>query len=158
MERKLRIALKDKNQLVVHMPRNILINNALRSCGIPFADMDLRKTINNWNKDNDLDCKICIVVDDDLEVLFVTEQGLKQDGHFVLTYRKVKTAINHLSNWLTADIAIVDFNMPEQKGDILLNYMKLNTDIPRLILRTGNWDVNVPEGVELSRKPYALEL
>lgn len=158
MERKLRIALKNGNQLVVRMPENVYINSALRSCGIPFKDMNLRQTIDNWNADNGLSCKICIVVDDDLSVLFVTEHQLKEEGHFVLTYRYVKTAKDHLENWLHADVAIVDYNMPNDKGDVLLNYMRINTKIPRLILRTANWDIRVPEGVELSCKPYPLDV
>lgn len=158
MERKLRIALKNNNELIVNLKGNMLINNVLRSCGIPFKELNLRKTIDNWNSDNNLDCKICVVVDDDLSVLFVTEHQLKEDGHFVLTYRSARTAINHLTNWLTADVAIVDYQMPEQKGDKLLNYMRITTDIPRLILRTASWDVSVPDGVELSEKPYPLDL
>lgn len=158
MERQLRIVLRNGNQVVVTIPSSTLISNALRSCGIPFKDLNLKQTMDNWNKDNNLSAKTCIVVDDDHQVLMSTADTLKDDGHFVLTYTNVKVAIDHLSNWLHADVAIVDYAMPKQKGDVLLNYMRINTDIPRLILRTASWDINVPDGVELSCKPYPLEI
>ena len=57
-----------------------------------------------------------VVVDDDLTIVKMCEKVLRAQGHTVHGFTTTREALAHLGQGVPADLLVVDYMMPEQKG------------------------------------------
>ena len=90
--------------------------------------------------------KRVLVIDDEAVVRESLEQYLEDCDYDVLTADNAITALQHLKNGQTFDIAVVDIRMPEMNGeDFILEARQLLPEL-KFLIQTGTLDyyVNAP--------------
>jgi two-component SAPR family response regulator len=65
-----------------------------------------------------------LVVDDDLDALFLIKTMLEKEGHTVITYNSPEKALSEFKK-KDYDLAILDYVMPRMNGDLLAERLHL---------------------------------
>jgi len=88
-----------------------------------------------------------LIVDDELEVIQVTQNLLKKRGYDVLSFMNGEEALESLQN-NHPDLMIIDYRLPGKNGDAIIHQIKSNklTQHIPIILCTAQVSMKSPTG------------
>ena len=87
-----------------------------------------------------------LIVDDDLDMMMITERWLTKAGYEVTKATSGQEAVDMLRNE-AFDLVLLDYSMPDMDGkDTLIAIRKDNEDV-KVLFRTGIDDVDIEEVV-----------
>ena len=88
-----------------------------------------------------------LIVDDDLDMMMITERWLTKAGYEVYKATSGQEAVGILKSE-AFDLVLLDYSMPDMDGkDTLIAIRGDNEDI-KVLFRTGNDDVDIEEVVK----------
>jgi DNA-binding response OmpR family regulator len=103
-----------------------------------------------------------LIVEDDTDLLFLYATALSQGGYEAVQSETVGTAIAHLSNNEHFDGIILDLNLPDAHGSVVVDYLQQNQPqlVEKVMVITANdrWlDGIVSRGVKhMLVKPVSM--
>ena len=101
--------------------------------------------------------RICVLDDDPSQTEFVA-QTLTAAGHFCQTFTQGKSLIHELRRQ-PFDLLLLDWNMPEMPGDVVLKWVKQNLaiNLPVLFLTSRSVEADIVQMLTAGADDYILK-
>ena len=101
--------------------------------------------------------RIC-VLDDDLSQTAFVAQTLTAAGHFCQVFTEGKSLIHELRQQ-PYDLLLLDWNMPEMPGDVVLKWVRQNltTNLPVLFLTSRSVETDIVQMLNAGADDYILK-
>jgi DNA-binding response OmpR family regulator len=101
--------------------------------------------------------RIC-VLDDDLSQTAFVAQTLTAAGHFCQVFTEGKSLIHELRHQ-PYDLLLLDWNMPEMPGDVVLKWVRQNltTNLPVLFLTSRSVETDIVQMLNAGADDYILK-
>ena len=98
------------------------------------------------------DCQV-VIIDDDPELCYMLSELLRTDGYVTATFQSGEEGLLALRNSLP-QLVILDVTMPDMDGFQVLRHLRMESDVPVLILTARGDDRDRITGFELGADDY----